>query len=248
GVLIAIVIGSTSLYRELEHKTIFPILSRPIRRWEYLLGKYFGAVLTIVVFASIQSAAVLSLLAIEGGQAPRRVGALVVTMLAALALLFWRARHVRVFVVIPWGLALAAIAWFIARPAGAERQLVAASAVLSVFEVVIVAAVAMLFASFSSPFLTAAFTSMIFLIGRSADTLAHFPKRAFGAAVASGGRDLARVVPNLHIFVPPRPLLLGDVTGHPTWGYVGWAALHAVAYAAALLVIAAFAFQKRDFA
>ncbi|MGH7272144.1 MAG: ABC transporter permease, partial [Polyangiaceae bacterium] len=55
GVLIAIVIGSTSLYRELEHKTIFPILSRPIRRWEYLLGKYFGAVLTIVVFASIQS-------------------------------------------------------------------------------------------------------------------------------------------------------------------------------------------------
>src|SRR5262249_25453682 len=50
AVLIAVVLGSTSLYRELEHKTIFPILSRPLRRWEYLVGKYAGTLLTVLVF------------------------------------------------------------------------------------------------------------------------------------------------------------------------------------------------------
>ena len=36
-------------YRELELKTIFPILTRPLRRWEYLVGKYLGTVLTLAV-------------------------------------------------------------------------------------------------------------------------------------------------------------------------------------------------------
>src|SRR6185295_12223874 len=45
GILTAIVISSTSLYRELEQKTLFPILARPIHRAEYLVGKYLGTLL-----------------------------------------------------------------------------------------------------------------------------------------------------------------------------------------------------------
>jgi hypothetical protein len=88
---------------------------------------------------------------------------------------------------------------------------------------------------------------MVFLIGRSADTLAHLPRRLFGKAVASGGGALARVFPNLHVYVPARPLLLGQVAEHPVWRYVGTAMLHAVFYATALLVVGAVAFQRRDF-
>src|SRR3984957_12157136 len=68
GILIAVVLGSSSLYRELEHKTIFPILSRPIRRWEYLVGKYAGTMLTVVVFVCVDASAVLMTLALETGQ------------------------------------------------------------------------------------------------------------------------------------------------------------------------------------
>jgi Cu-processing system permease protein len=248
GVVVAIVLGSTSLYRELEHKTIFPILSRPIRRWEYLVGKYLGALLTAAVFIAIDAAAVLAILALEAGQAPWKVGALVLLMLAALGGLLARARYTRVFVAIPWAGALAVLAWLVAAPALEERQLVCASAALAVCEVSIVAAVATLFASFSSPFLTAAFTGMIFVIGRSADTLAHLPKKAFGGVIAAIGRALARVLPNLHAYVPPRSLLLGEVASAPVWPYVGRAALHAVFYVTALLVASAFAFGRRDFA
>lgn len=248
GVLVAIVLGSTSLYRELEYKTIFPILSRPIRRWEYLLGKYLGALLTVGVFIAVQAAEVLALLAMEAGQSPWKVGAVAVSMLGVLGVLLLFARHARVFVAIPWALAAAVSAWFVAAPAFEERLLVTASASLALCEVSIVAAVATLFASFSSPFLTAAFTAMIFVIGRSADALAHLPEKVLGPAVASGGRVLARVFPNLHAYVPPRSLLLGEIAAAPVWPYVGAAALHAVFYVTFLLVAGALTFNRRDFA
>jgi Cu-processing system permease protein len=151
-----------------------------------------------------------------------------------------------VFVVVPWTLACVLTFWILAAPAFEERQVVTASAILSVFEIAIVAAVATLFSSFSSPFLTSACTAMVFLIGRSSDTMAHIPKRMFGAGCSAAGRVGAHIVPNLHTYVPPRPLLLGD-TGEPIWRYVATAGVQAVAYSAILLVLAAFAFKKRDF-
>jgi Cu-processing system permease protein len=247
GVLIAIVLGSTSLYRELEHKTVFPILSRPIRRWEYLVGKYLGTMLTVMVFVAVDTAAVLGTLAIEAGQTTTKVvapfGVMLVVLGAALAL----ARYRRVFVMIPWSFVLAALVWTVASPALEDRQLVVAAALLSVCEVAIVAAVTTLFASFSSPFLTAIFTVMVFVIGRSSDTLAHLPKKMFGETFALGFAGIARVVPNLHVYVPARPLLLGQVADQAVWRYVGVAAIHAVFYATALLVVGALAFRKRDF-
>src|SRR3984885_1104244 len=77
GVLIAVVLGSTSLYRELEHKTIFPILSRPLRRWEYVVGKYVGTMPTVGVFIAVDAAVILLTLALETGQVPWKVGAIV---------------------------------------------------------------------------------------------------------------------------------------------------------------------------
>lgn len=246
GVLVAIVVGSTSLHRELEHKTVFPILSRPIRRWEYLLGKYLGTVATVSVFIVVDAAAVFAMLALEAGQPAWKVLGTVVGLLAVLGVLALRARHARVFVVIPWAPALAAATWLLAWPEPEERRLILASSLLAVSEVAIVAAVATLFSSFSSPFLTATCTALVFVLGRSADTLAHLPSRMFGvfAAVFHG---VARVVPNLHVYVPARTLLLGQAPGHPLWPYVGEAALHALFYASVLVAVGTLAFRKRDF-
>jgi Cu-processing system permease protein len=247
GVVIAIVLGSTSLYRELEHKTVFPILSRPIRRWEYLVGKYLGTMLTVMVFVATDTASVLSTLAIEAGQTTSKVLVPIGVMFVLLGGALAAARHRRVFVMIPWSIVLAVVVWTVASPALEDRQLVVAGALLSVCEVAIVAAVATLFASFSSPFLTATFTVMVFVIGRSSDTLAHLPKKMFGETVARGFAAMARVVPNLHVYVPARPLLLGQVADQAVWRYVGVAAIHAAFYATALLVVGALAFRKRDF-
>jgi Cu-processing system permease protein len=247
GVAVAIVQGSTSLHRELQLKTVFPILSRPIRRWEYVVGKYLGMLLTVLVFVGIDAGSVFATLGLEAGQLPWRVGAVMLLMGALLAAMLVRARHARVFVLVPWALAFALALWLESGPAAEDRQLVTAGAVLTLSEVAIVAGVAMLFASFSSPGLTATFTTLLFLIGRSADTLAHLPHKLFGP-LATYGKVLAHVVPNLHVYVPARPLLLGQVPDQPTWPYVSLAVLHAALYAAGLLAASALVFRKRDFA
>ncbi|HEX7663693.1 MAG TPA: ABC transporter permease subunit [Polyangiaceae bacterium] len=247
AVLIAILLGATSLYREIELKTIFPILTRPLRRHEYLVGKYLGTMATLVVFVLLDTAAILAILAAESGASPYAIGGVLVGAAALLAVLLIRAKYTRAFVLIPWAIALVIATSILARSAGAERQLVLASAVLTVCETAIVAAVATLFASFSSPFLTALFTLGVFVVGRSADTLAKLPVRMFGQTLQTFGKVLARVFPNLQIYVPPRPLLLGDVAAVPTWPFVAESAAHAACYAAVLVALAVAIFRKRDF-
>ncbi len=248
AVAIAIILGSTSLHRELELKTIFPILSRPVRRWEYLVGKYFGTLLSVLVFLTLHAALVLAFLTIESSNSPGTLGGAVVALLAILVPLLLRARHTREFVLVPWAVAAFVTVYLLAGSAGAERQLVLASVVLSFFEVVIVAGIAALFASFSSPALTAVFTVLLWIIGRSSDTMAHVPKKVFGEGVAAAFKGLSHVVPNLHVYVPARTLLLGQSHDVAVWPYVAEAALHATLYATVLLAGSVLIFRKRDFA
>jgi ABC-type transport system involved in multi-copper enzyme maturation permease subunit len=49
GVIIAIFIGIGLVSKEIEKRTLYTILSRPVRRWEFIVGKYLGLLLTLVV-------------------------------------------------------------------------------------------------------------------------------------------------------------------------------------------------------
>lgn len=62
GVMIAIFVGIGLVYKEIERKTIYNILSKPIHRYQFLLGKYCGLVMTLFVEVAIMSLALLSLL------------------------------------------------------------------------------------------------------------------------------------------------------------------------------------------
>ena len=46
---LTIFIGSSLFFREIEHKTIYTLLVRPIHRWQYLVGKYFGVLAVLLV-------------------------------------------------------------------------------------------------------------------------------------------------------------------------------------------------------
>jgi ABC-type transport system involved in multi-copper enzyme maturation permease subunit len=55
GALMAILIGTGLVYKEIEKRTIFTLISKPIRRHEFLLGKFFGLVLTLAVMMGAMS-------------------------------------------------------------------------------------------------------------------------------------------------------------------------------------------------
>lgn len=247
AVLTTIILGATSLYRELELKTIFPVLTRRLRRHEYVIGKYFGILATMLAFVAIDGSTALGIMAFQSKAHLSITGGVIAVMIAVLVVLLIRAKYSRVFVVLPWSIALFLAMALCADAAGGERQVLLLSCLLTMGEIAIVGAVAMLFSSFSSPALTAIFTVMVFLIGRSTDTLGNIPERQFGATVRTIGIVLAKVMPNLTAFVPARPLLLGQVPNVALWGYVGRAWIVAIAYAAVLLTMSAVIFRKRDF-
>jgi ABC-type transport system involved in multi-copper enzyme maturation permease subunit len=55
GVIIAIFIGIGLVSKEIEKKTLYTILSRPVRRWEFIVGKYLGLLMTLVVNAALMT-------------------------------------------------------------------------------------------------------------------------------------------------------------------------------------------------
>src|SRR5947207_4601380 len=71
GVFIAIFVGVGLVYKEIERRTLYAILSKPIGRGEFLLGKYLGLCLTLLVNVAIMGAGLsLALLYVKRGWNP----------------------------------------------------------------------------------------------------------------------------------------------------------------------------------
>lgn len=247
SVVVAIVLGATSLHRELELKTLFPILARPIHRAEYLVGKYLGALFTLAVFIAVNAAVLLlslSMVASERYLVPAGIIAGLAGVSAAVARQIPRARTVVPAVA---AMLLLVIALPLAGGAPDDRRVIVTASLLSLAEVAVITALATLFSSFSSPFLTAIFTFGLFVIGRSADTLSRLPERVFGKVLHAMAVGLSKVVPNLMVYVPPRPLLTGEAASVSMGQYVGLAVIQAVAWSVGLLAVAAVIFRRRDF-
>jgi len=55
GGMLAIALGCSGVPQDLETKNLYPILARPLTRAQYLLGKYVGGLLTIIVAILVMS-------------------------------------------------------------------------------------------------------------------------------------------------------------------------------------------------
>src|SRR3989440_5313821 len=71
GVFIAIFVGVGLVYKEIERRTLYAILSKPIGRGEFLLGKYLGLCLTLLVNVAIMGVGLsLALIYVKRGWDP----------------------------------------------------------------------------------------------------------------------------------------------------------------------------------
>lgn len=62
GVLMAILIGTGLVYKEIDKRTIYTLLAKPIQRYQFLLGKYLGLLLTLAVMLALMALIFLGLL------------------------------------------------------------------------------------------------------------------------------------------------------------------------------------------
>jgi ABC-type transport system involved in multi-copper enzyme maturation permease subunit len=192
GVILAILIGVSLVQKEVRRKTLYVILSRPINRWQYIVGKYLGLALTLLVEVFTLSVT-LVLLLLASGEAP--------TMLLFKAMLCILA------------------------------------------EILLVAAAAVFFASFSSPYLSGLFTLGVFVVGRSLNALNALADKVEIVAVKVFLKGLFFVLPDFADFnlsgrvVHQIPIDLFEV---------GWLWAYGIGYIGLLLFFGAWIFTRRD--
>lgn len=65
--IISLFLGVNLLGKELDRKTVYSMLSKPIRRSEFLLGKYLGLLATMAILLGVMSLVLALVIVIKGG-------------------------------------------------------------------------------------------------------------------------------------------------------------------------------------
>jgi len=87
GALIAIFIGVGLVYKEIDKRTIYSLLSKPVHRHEFIVGKYAGLCLTLLVNTAVMVLATeLALLYVNGRFVPLQTAVLSASFLVYLEL------------------------------------------------------------------------------------------------------------------------------------------------------------------
>jgi len=192
GVLIAIFVGVGLISKEIEKRTIYTIIAKPVHRYQFLLGRFAGLVFTMWVNTAVMLVAFCVIL-IVGGTSP-------------------------------------------------DSGLMKAVGLMTVAQLIVLSA-AMLFSTFTTPTLSGIFTLALYVIGELTPDLKTLSEKLSGVSrgLLSGSYYL---LPNLALFN-----VKGEaVHGVPiTAGYMLTAIGYGVSYAAVVLLLSCFVFQRRDF-
>jgi ABC-type transport system involved in multi-copper enzyme maturation permease subunit len=206
GLFIAIFIGIGLVAKEVERRSIYALLSKPIRRHELVLGKYLGLVLTLAVNLAVMAAAFYIVLAYMDWMTHE-----------------WTKRS-----------------W---EASATDPRMLKAFALIGV-ELALITAVAVFFSTFSSPFLSAALTMGVYVMGHFSADLRNMQMVVDSPVAVWIGRVLYYVVPNLAALDVKADVVHAQPV---TLEYMAVTSLYAGLYIAVLLVGAMWIFSRRDF-
>jgi ABC-type transport system involved in multi-copper enzyme maturation permease subunit len=192
GTLIAIFVGIGMVYKEMEKRTIFIILSKPLARWQFLIGKYCGLSLTILVEVAVMSILLFVLCYLYVSQ-------------------------------IPWTLLYAIIPIY--------------------FEILLILAIAFLFSTFSTSFLSGMFTLSIFIIGHFTRDLKSLAQTTEDALFQTIANVIYYILPNLE-YLNFKTRVVHHLT--ISISQVILSLIYAIFYTIVVLLIGIFIFQRRD--
>jgi ABC-type transport system involved in multi-copper enzyme maturation permease subunit len=84
--LVVIVLGSSLLHKELDRRTIYAVMAKPIRRAEFLAGKYAGLWVGAAALLAAMTLLTAVLLGVTGGPIPWTIGDALLLSLAELVI------------------------------------------------------------------------------------------------------------------------------------------------------------------
>jgi len=190
GILTAVFLGVSLVFKEIDKRTIFTLLANPVPRWQFVVGKYLGLMTVLTVNVALMSVVLALILA--GGP----VSAL------------WPA------------------------------------VTLTLIELALITAFALLFSSFTNPILAVVGTLAVYVTGHLTWSFELLKSRVPSGFVTTLSDVLYWVLPNLSLLNVRAEVVHGRPVPPAT---VAWAALYGLAYAAVVLAGACVVFERRDF-
>lgn len=94
GLFIAIFVGTSLVSKEVDRRSIYPLLAKPVRRSEFIVGKYLGLLLTLLANLVVMTVAIYTVLFFLARGVPENIQAvwdspaMDPAMLKAIALIF----------------------------------------------------------------------------------------------------------------------------------------------------------------
>ena len=192
SMLIAVMMSMLLVSREVETRTVFNILAKPVRRWQFLLGKYLG--LVAIVAANLF---------------------FITVVLSVMVVVYERQFDPMLFF----------------------------AAAMTLLEMLVLAAFAILFAVLTNPILGSLMTLAVFVVGHMSADLWLLTRQLPGAMARHVIAVVYYLIPNLERFdfrtevVHDLPIPMASV---------GWAFVYAFAFVAAVLFLANLKFRSKD--
>ncbi len=66
GLLTAVFVGVSLLFKEIERRTVYTLLAKPVSRWQFVAGKYAGLMTILGVNVALMSAVLAGILLVRG--------------------------------------------------------------------------------------------------------------------------------------------------------------------------------------
>ena len=191
SMLIAVMMSVLLISREVERRTVYTVLTTPVRRWQFLLGKYLGLLLTVAANLLLMTVVLIAVAALYQGELEPM-------------LLF--------------------------------------GGVMTLLEMALVAAFAVLFSVVTRPILGSVMTFAVFVVGHVSEDIWLLTAHLRGGGIVA--TVLYYLVPNLEWF-NFKAEIVHDLAVSPAM--VGWALVYGASYTAVVLLLACLWIERRDF-
>ena len=216
--LICLVMGVSLIPQEIERRTIYTILAKPVKRYEFIIGKYLGAVLTLAINVALMGivfAGVCVFKAIGAEQPlPADQSGLNVVGMQQVGLFDWN---------MIWGI------------------------IMIYLQFMVLSSVVLLFSVFLTPTVNFFMGLGVYIVGVMA-SLTETLATAERANVLLKGfyRVIHTLIPNFDKFNVTNTLLHPETHITSMGKYTGIVALYALLYALVMMLLAVIIFRKKE--
>ncbi len=220
GWLISLVMGVSLIPQEIERRTIYTILSKPVKRYEFIIGKFLGAMLTLALCVACMGIVFIGVVMAKAHGAAVSAASANTGISAAQA----GVQKVQIFDInMLWGV------------------------VMIYLQFLVLSAVVILFSVFMTPTVNFFMGLGVYIIGVMASMTETMAKSDTMNPVLAGFYKIMHVIiPNFDKFNVTNTLLHPETHIANIAKYTGQVALYGIFYALLMVVLAVIIFEKKE--